>query len=184
MTIDHFKIVKNLERRLWSIDHIQTMKLYDFTVKDINGNEIPLDKYAGQVLLIVNSATKCGLTPQYSGLQDLYDKYQADGLEILDFPSNQFANQAPEDEDEIKKIREDKFNVTYPLFKKINVNGDTEDPLYTFLKTEKGGILGSAIKWNFTKFLVDREGQVIKRYAPTDTPEKIGPDIEKALAQS
>ncbi len=157
------------------------MKLYDFTVKDINGNEVSLDKYKGKVLLIVNSATKCGLTPQYSGLQDLYEKYQEDGLEILDFPSNQFANQAPEDEEEIKRIREEDFNVSYPLFKKINVNGDTEDPLYTFLKTEKGGLLGSAIKWNFTKFLVDREGQVIKRYAPTDTPEKLDRTSKKPL---
>lgn len=158
------------------------MRLYDFKVKDFEGKEVSLEKYKGKVLLIINSATKCGLTPQYAGLQELYDKYREDGFEILDFPSNQFANQAPENEDEIKRIREKEFNVTYPLFKKINVNGDKEDPLYTFLKTEKGGIMGSAIKWNFTKFLVDRQGNVIKRYAPTDTPEKIGPDIEKALS--
>ena len=160
---------------------MKMMKLYDFTVKDFQGNDVSLDKYAGKVLLIVNSATECGFTPQYKGLQDLYDQYRVEGFEILDFPSNQFANQAPQDEDEIKKIRETEYGVTYPLFKKINVNGDKEDPLYTFLKTEKGGILGSAIKWNFTKFLVNRKGEVIKRYAPTDTPEKIGPDIEKAI---
>lgn len=157
------------------------MKLYDFKVKDIEGKEVSLDQYEGKVLLVVNSATKCGLTPQYAGLQELYDKYREEGFEILDFPSNQFANQAPENEEEIKKIREKEFNVTYPLFKKIDVNGDKEDPLYSFLKSEKGGMLGSAIKWNFTKFLVDRKGEVIKRYAPTDSPEKIGPDIEKAL---
>ncbi len=157
------------------------MKLYDFKVKDIEGKEVSLDQYEGKVLLVVNSATKCGLTPQYAGLQELYDKYREEGFEILDFPSNQFANQAPENEEEIKKNREKEFNVTYPLFKKIDVNGDKEDPLYSFLKSEKGGMLGSAIKWNFTKFLVDRKGEVIKRYAPTDSPEKIGPDIEKAL---
>lgn len=157
------------------------MKIYDFTVKDFQGKDVLLSKYEGKVLLIVNSATECGLTPQYGGLQDLYEHYKEDGFEILDFPSNQFANQAPQDEEEIKKIREKDFSVTYPLFKKVNVNGDKEDPLYTFLKTEKGGILGSAIKWNFTKFLVNREGQVFKRYAPTETPDKIAADIEKLL---
>lgn len=157
------------------------MSLYDITVKDASGLDVSLKDYEGKVLLIVNTATGCGLTPQYEGLQNLYDKYQEQGFEILDFPSNQFANQAPGTDDEIKSFCETRFGVTFKIFHKIDVNGDQADPLFTFLKKEKGGMLGANIKWNFTKFLVNKKGEVVKRFAPTDTPEKIENDIKKLL---
>lgn len=159
------------------------MKLYDFTVKDAQGLDVSLSDYEGKVLLIVNTATHCGLTPQYSGLQDLYDRYQSEGFEILDFPCNRFANQAPETTGEIKTFCESRFGTTFRLFDKIDVNGANEAPLYTYLKSEKGGLLGSAIKWNFTKFLIDSKGNVIKRYSPKDTPDKIEAELKKLLAQ-
>ena len=157
------------------------MSLYDITVKDASGLDVSLKDYEGKVLLIVNTATGCGLTPQYEGLQNLYDKYQEQGFEILDFPSNQFANQAPGTDDEIKSFCETRFGVTFKIFHKIDVNGDQADPLFTFVKKEKGGMLGANIKWNFTKFLVNKKGEVVKRFAPTDTPEKIENDIKKLL---
>lgn len=159
------------------------MSLYNFTVKDASGQDVSIKDYEGRVLLIVNTATGCGLTPQYEGLQDLYDKYQDQGFEILDFPSNQFANQAPGTDDEIKSFCETRFGVTFKIFHKIDVNGDNAEPLFTYLKKEKGGMLGSHIKWNFTKFLVNKKGEVVKRFAPTDAPEKIETDIKKLLSE-
>ncbi len=157
------------------------MSIYDYKVTDAKGNEIEMSDYKGKVLLIVNTATGCGFTPQYDGLQDLYDKYQDKGFEILDFPCNQFANQAPGTEEEIQNFCQARFGITFKQFKKIDVNGENEEPLYTYLKSQKGGALGSKIKWNFTKFLVDKEGNVVDRFAPTTTPEKIDEKIAKLL---
>lgn len=157
------------------------MSVYDFTMKDAKGNDVSLSDYKGKVLLIVNTATGCGFTPQYEGLQDLYDKYQEKGLEILDFPCNQFGNQAPGTEDEIVSFCSLNYGVTFKQFAKICVNGDDEAPLYTYLKSQQGGFMGSKIKWNFTKFLVDRQGNVIDRFAPTVTPEKIEDKIKELL---
>ncbi|WP_373484056.1 glutathione peroxidase [Acetobacterium sp.] len=159
------------------------MSLYDINVKDASGLDVSMKDYQDKVLLIVNTATGCGLTPQYEGLQDLYDKYQDQGFEILDFPSNQFANQAPGTDGEIKSFCETRFGVTFKIFHKIDVNGDNADPLFTYLKKEKGGMLGSNIKWNFTKFLINNKGDVIKRFAPTDVPEKIENAIKKLLSE-
>jgi glutathione peroxidase len=159
------------------------MGLYDITVKDMDGNDVNLSVYKGKTLLIVNTATGCGFTPQYDGLQDLYDAFSGRGFEILDFPCNQFGGQAPGTEEEIHDFCTGRYGITFPQFQKIEVNGENESPLYTFLKKEKGGLFGSNIKWNFTKFLTDRGGNVVKRYSPTDTPEKIKDDIEKLLSE-
>ena len=155
--------------------------IYDFTMKDVNGSDVSLSEFKGKVMLIVNTATGCGFTPQYVGLQELYDKYQDQGLEILDFPCNQFGNQAPGTNEEIVTFCVSRFGVTFRQFSKIEVNGANESPLYTYLKKQKGGLLGSAIKWNFTKFLVDRDGNVVERYAPTVTPDKIESKIKELL---
>lgn len=157
------------------------MNLYDIKVKTKDANEISLSKYKGKVLLIVNTATHCGYTPQYTGLQYLYEKYKENNFEILDFPCNQFGNQVPGSSDEIYEFCTTRFNIQFEQFKKIDVNGENESPLFTFLKTQKGGILGDNIKWNFTKFLIDKNGNVINRYAPMINPEKIESDIEKLL---
>lgn len=157
------------------------MSLYNYQVKDAKGNLISMDDYKDKVLLIVNTATGCGFTPQYDGLQDLYDKYKDKGFEILDFPCNQFANQAPGTEEEIQSFCQSRFGISFKQFSKIDVNGKNEEPLFSYLKKEKGGILGNNIKWNFTKFLVDKQGNVIKRYAPTSKPEKIEEDIKNLL---
>ncbi|HKL47360.1 MAG TPA: glutathione peroxidase [Candidatus Izemoplasmatales bacterium] len=157
------------------------MRIYDFKVKDIIGRNIPLSHYQDKLLLIVNTATECGLTPQYPGLQKLYEDYNDKGFEILDFPSNQFNHQAPGTSEEINKICTGRFGITFKQFAKIDVNGDNEDPLYTFLKNQKGGFLGKKIKWNFTKFLVNKDGKVVKRYAPTVKPENIEKDIKKFI---
>lgn len=157
------------------------MSIYDFKVKGIKGEQVNLADYKGKVLLVVNTATGCGFTPQYEGLQDLYEKYQAQGLEILDFPCNQFAGQAPGTEEEIVDFCQSRYGVTFPQFAKIIVNGEGEEPLFTYLKKEKSGVMGSKIKWNFTKFLVDRNGNVIDRFAPTVTPEKIEAKIKAVL---
>jgi glutathione peroxidase len=157
------------------------MGLYDITVKDQEGNDVSLSEYKGRTLLIVNTATGCGFTPQYDGLQDLYEQFSESGFEILDFPCNQFGGQAPGSDEEIHSFCTGRYGITFPQFQKIDVNGENESPLYSFLKKQKGGLFGSNIKWNFTKFLVDREGNVIKRYPPTDTPEKIKIDIEKII---
>lgn len=155
--------------------------IYDYKVKDNEGNEVSLDKYRGKVLLIVNTATECGFTPQYKGLQSLYEKYKDQGFEILDFPSNQFAGQAPGSDEQIQNFCESNFGTSFDRFSKIDVNGDKEDPLYTYLKEQKGGVLSSDIKWNFTKFLVDKDGNVINRYSSQKKPENIAKDIEELL---
>lgn len=160
------------------------MGFYDYFVKDAKGNDVSMSVYKGKLLLIVNTATGCGFTPQYMGLQKLYDKYRDNGLEILDFPCNQFAGQAPGTEDEIQNFCFSRYGTTFKLFAKIKVNGKEAEPLYTYLKQEKGGIAGERIKWNFTKFLVDQSGTVIKRYAPAETPENIEKDIAELLQVS
>jgi len=157
------------------------MSIYDFTMKDISGKDVDLSTFKGKVLLVVNTATGCGFTPQYEGLEKLYKTYKDQGFEILDFPCNQFGHQAPGTEDEIHEFCQMHYDVSFPQFSKIDVNGKNEAPLYTYLKKEKGGILGRNIKWNFTKFLVDREGNVIDRYAPTTTPESIEDKIKELL---
>jgi glutathione peroxidase len=156
--------------------------IYNFKVKKINKEEISLSEYKGKVLLIVNTASKCGFTPQYKGLQSLYDKYRDKGFEILGFPCNQFLHQEPGTNEEIAQFCEINFGVTFQLFDKIDVNGKNTHPLYKFLKKQKRGLLLSKnIKWNFTKFLVDREGNVVERFAPGFLPEKIEPAINKLI---
>jgi len=155
---------------------------YDFSARDIDGNEQSLSKYKGEALLIVNVASKCGFTPQYTGLEALQKEYHAKGFEVLGFPCDQFGHQEPGDEAEIRNFCSLTYDVSFPMFAKIEVNGSDAHPLYEWLKKEKSGLLGiGAIKWNFTKFLVDRDGNVIKRYAPTDKPEAIGKDVAKLL---
>jgi glutathione peroxidase len=156
--------------------------LHDFTVDDIHGKPVKLDRYKGKVVLVVNTASKCGFTPQYKGLEALYEKYKGKGFAVLGFPCNQFGAQEPGTEREIEQFCELNYGVTFPMFAKIDVNGDKVAPVYKYLKAAKPGLLGSeAIKWNFTKFLVDRDGKPIARYAPNDTPESIAGDVEKAL---
>ncbi|MBR1417312.1 MAG: glutathione peroxidase [Bacilli bacterium] len=179
------------------------MSIYDISVKTRDEKDFSLENYKGKVMLIINSATGCGFTPQYKGLEELYQKYHDKGLEILDFPCNQFGNQAPGTDSEIHEFCTLKYNTTFDQFKKIDVNGDNEDPLFTYIKNEipneeikglKGKIAMKAIekisssckkdgdiKWNFTKFLVDKNGQVVKRYAPTDEPKLIEEDIKNLL---
>ena len=156
--------------------------IYDFSVADIKGKEQKLDRYKDKVMLIVNVASKCGFTPQYKGLEALYEKLHSRGLEVLGFPSNQFGAQEPGTEAEIAHFCDLNYGVTFPLFAKIDVNGSGAAPLYEYLKKAKPGLLGSeAIKWNFTKFLVDRKGNVVERYAPNVEPQAIAGDIEKLL---
>jgi glutathione peroxidase len=152
--------------------------IYDFSVKTIDGAEQTLDMYRGKTMLIVNVASKCGFTPQYVGLEALYEKYADQGLVVLGFPCDQFGHQEPGDEAEIKQFCTLTYDVKFPLFAKIEVNGANAHPLYQYLRHEAKGLLGSeSIKWNFTKFLVDKSGQGVKRYAPTDTPEAIGKEL-------
>ncbi|RZU46918.1 glutathione peroxidase [Fluviicoccus keumensis] len=156
--------------------------IYDFTATTITGQEKPMAEFKGKVVLVVNTASKCGLTPQFKGLEALYETYKDKGLMVLGFPCNQFANQDPAGNDEISQFCELNYGVTFPMFAKIDVNGDSAHPLFKHLKSSAPGLLGSeAIKWNFTKFLVDRNGNVVERYAPTTEPEKISKDIEKLL---
>ena len=156
--------------------------IYDFDVMDIEGNARSMSGYAGNVLLIVNVASKCGFTPQYDGLEALYQKYKDQGLRILGFPCDQFGNQEPDDEEAIMMFCRMNYGVTFDLFSKVDVNGANADPLFVYLKKASPGLLGSeAIKWNFTKFLVGRDGKVLDRYAPQTTPDAIAKDIEKAL---
>jgi glutathione peroxidase len=156
--------------------------IYDFTVTDIHGKDVKLRAYKGKVLVVVNTASKCGFTPQYKGLEALYRKLHGKGLEILGFPCNQFGAQEPGSEQEIESFCEVNYGVTFPMFAKIEANGDGTAPLYRFLKTAKPGLLGSeAIKWNFTKFLVDRTGNVVERYAPNVEPESFAGAVEKLL---
>jgi glutathione peroxidase len=155
-----------------------TMSIYDFTVKTIDGQTEALEKYRSQLLLIVNVASKCGFTTQYAGLEAIYRRHRDQGFTVLGFPCDQFGNQEPGSEAEIKSFCSLTYDVTFPLFAKIQVNGNGAHPLYEYLKNAQPGLLGStSIKWNFTKFLVNREGQVLKRYAPTDTPEVIEKEL-------
>jgi glutathione peroxidase len=156
--------------------------LYEIPVTTIDGTEQTLAPYQGKVLLIVNTASQCGFTPQYKGLETLHRELGPKGAEVLGFPCNQFGAQEPGDEAEIKSFCSLRYDVSFPMFAKVDVNGENAHPLYRYLKGEKPGLLGTeAIKWNFTKFLVGRDGTVLKRYAPTDTPESIRADVEKAL---
>jgi len=156
--------------------------IYDFSAKDIDGKEQSLGAYKGKAMLVVNVASKCGFTPQYKGLEVLYEKLKDKGLVVLGFPCDQFGHQEPGDEAEIKNFCSLNYDVQFPLFAKIDVNGANTDPLYKYLKHEAKGLLGSeSIKWNFTKFLVDKHGKVVKRYAPTDTPESIEKEIAAVL---
>ena len=156
--------------------------IYDFTVIDMKKNPVKLDSYKGQVLLIVNTATGCGFTPQYKGLEELYRKYKGNGFSVLGFPCNQFGHQAPGTEADIAEFCDLNYGVTFPQFAKIDVNGDHAAPLYKWLKKEKGGLLGTqSIKWNFTKFLINRNGNVIRRFAPSDTPEEIEPAVKELI---
>ena len=155
---------------------------YDFTATDIDGQQRSLDEYRGKVLLIVNVASQCGFTPQYTGLEQLERKYKAQGFEVLGFPCDQFGHQEPGDEAEIKEFCSLTYDVSFPLYAKVDVNGDKAHPLWKWLKDEKGGFLGiDAIKWNFSKFLVGRDGKVVKRYGSMDKPESMIKDIEKLL---
>lgn len=154
---------------------------YDYKVKNISGEDVSMSEYKGKVVLIVNTASKCGFTKQYEGLEELYEKYKDQGFVILGFPCNQFGAQEPGGNEEIKNFCTSAFSVTFPMMSKIDVNGDDADPLYKFLKKEKGGILGDDIKWNFTKFLIDREGNVVDRFASQKTPKALEKEVEKLL---
>ena len=156
--------------------------IYDYKVDDSQKNPVSLSDYKGKTLLIVNVASRCGLTPQYKGLQELYSKYSNKDFEILAFPCNQFGAQEPGSNEEIKEFCDINFNVSFKIFDKINVNGSSASPLFKHLKNEAKGVMGSeAIKWNFTKFLIDNNGSVIKRYSPQTTPDKIDKDLSKIL---
>jgi len=165
-------------------DAIQ-QSVYDFSALSVDGREIPLSQYKGSVLIIVNTASKCGFTPQYAGLEALYEQYKDRGLVVLGFPCNQFGAQEPGTEAEIAQFCELNYGVSFPMFSKIDVNGPEAHPLYQFLKSEKSGIFGviglEAIKWNFTKFLVDRSGNVVGRYAPSTAPADLKPAVEMLL---
>ena len=156
--------------------------VYDFKAKDIDGKERSLADYRGKALLVVNTASKCGFTPQYKGLEKLHREYESKGLVVLGFPCDQFGHQEPGDEAEIKNFCSLSYDVSFPLFAKVEVNGGDAHPLYKYLKKQAKGILGTeVIKWNFTKFLIDKNGKVLRRYAPTDTPESIEKDLAAAL---
>jgi len=155
---------------------------YEFSAKSIDGSEQPLDAYKGKVVLVVNVASKCGFTPQYTGLEAVYKKYKDQGLAVLGFPCDQFGHQEPGDENEIKQFCSLTYDVSFPMFAKIKVNGDDAHPVYKWLKSSAPGLLGTeGIKWNFTKFLIGKDGQVVKRYGSIDKPEDIAKDIEKLL---
>jgi glutathione peroxidase len=160
----------------------QHAHLGDFHATTIDGKDQDLGTYVGDVVLVVNTASQCGLTPQYEGLQKLYDTYAGRGFTVLGFPCNQFGHQEPGTEEEIAEFCESSYSVSFPMFAKIDVNGSGTHPLYKWLKNEKRGLGGKAIKWNFTKFLVARDGSVLDRYAPQTQPDELAPDIESALA--
>jgi glutathione peroxidase len=157
--------------------------LSDFHATSIDGSDVDLGSYAGQVVVIVNTASQCGLTPQYAGLQQLYDDYADQGLVVLGFPCDQFGHQEPGTEDEIAAFCESSFGVTFPMFAKIDVNGDDTHPLFQWLKAKEGGLIGKDLRWNFTKFLIGRDGRVVKRFGPVKEPATMRPRIEKALAE-
>lgn len=154
----------------------------DFTVVNNKGEQIDLKQKLGKIMLVVNTASKCGFTPQYEGLEELFQQYREQGFEVLAFPCNQFGGQEPGNASEIAEFCKVNFGLTFPLMEKVDVNGDDASPLFDWMKAEKPGLMGSkTIKWNFTKFLIDRGGNVVKRYAPTDAPKSIAKDIEKLL---
>ncbi len=155
--------------------------IYDFTASSLSGEEVPFRRFAGQVLLIVNTASKCGFTPQYRGLEELHRDFGPRGFAVLGFPCNQFGGQEPGNANEIQAFCSSQYDVSFPLFAKIDVNGAKAHPLYEYLKRQRSGLLGSSIKWNFTKFLVDRAGKVVGRYAPTARPDALRRDIETLL---
>lgn len=155
--------------------------IYDYKAKSLQGKEVALDEFKGKVVVVVNTASKCGFTPQYAGLEQLYSKYKDQGLVVLGFPCNQFGNQEPGGAKEIQEGCLINYGVSFRIFEKIDVNGENEHPLYTFLKEKQPGILGSKIKWNFTKFLIDKNGNPVKRFAPITKPEKMEKDILKLL---
>ena len=155
--------------------------IYDFSAKSLAGEEVSLQRFEGQVLLIVNTASKCGFTPQYRGLEELHRDFGSRGFSVLGFPCNQFGGQEPGSANQIQAFCSTQYDVTFPLFEKIDVNGANAHPLYNYLKRKKSGLLGSSIKWNFTKFLVDRAGQVVARYAPTARPDGLRREIETLL---
>ena len=157
------------------------MRFYDFKARKMNGQEVKMEEYKGKVVLVVNTASKCGLTPQFEGLEELYKGYKDKGLEILGFPCNQFANQDNGSNEEIHEFCQLNYGVTFTMFEKIDVNGENAHPLYKFLRKEAKGLFSDKIKWNFTKFLIDSHGNVIKRYAPTEKPDKIKKHIENLL---
>ncbi len=158
------------------------MNIYDINVKDIDGKEISMSKYKGKTLLIVNVASNCGFTPQYEGLQELYETYKDKDFMVLGFPSNEFSNQEPGDEEEIKSFCSLTYNVKFDMFSKVEVNGENESLLFKYLKEQESGLFGSEkIKWNFTKFLINKDGKVINRYAPITKPLSLKKDIEKLL---
>lgn len=157
------------------------MKIYDFNINTIDDVETSLSDYKGKVLLIVNTASKCGFTPQYKGLEELYQKLGNKNFEILGFPCNQFGNQEPGNGDEIKSFCEINYGVTFPIFEKVDVKGSTAHPIFKYLTSEKPGLIGSSIKWNFTKFLIDTEGNVVDRFAPTTSPLKLEDSIKKLM---
>lgn len=156
---------------------------YDFRATTLQGKELSMDQYRGKVVLVVNTASKCGFTPQYEGLQKLYETYKDQGLEILGFPCNQFGKQEPGTAEEIGEFCRINYGVTFQMFAKIDVNGENAHPLYVYLKDQLHGMMGKNIKWNFTKFLIDRDGRPYKRYPSSTKPEKLVPDIEKLLAE-
>ncbi|MFL2698094.1 MAG: glutathione peroxidase [Gammaproteobacteria bacterium] len=157
--------------------------IFEYTCKDVLGQDKSLSDLEGKVTLIVNTASNCGFTPQYEGLEDMYQKYKEKGLEILAFPCNQFGNQEPGTNEEVKEFCSLNYGVSFPIFSKIEVNGKNADPLFKFLSSSKKGLLGSGqIKWNFTKFLINKDGKPIKRFSPTTTPEKISSEIDKILS--
>ena len=164
---------------------VQNQGIYNFSARALDGREISLAQYRGQVLVIVNTASKCGFTPQYAGLESLYRQYKDRGVTVLGFPCNQFGAQEPGTSADIAQFCESNYEISFPLFARIDVNGADAHPLYKFLKSERSGILGvlglGGIKWNFTKFLVSRDGKVVGRYAPTTTPAQLAPEIDKLL---
>lgn len=157
------------------------MKFYDLEAKLLNGQSKSMADYSGKTVMVVNTASKCGLTPQYEGLENLYQKYKGDGLVILGFPCNQFGNQEPGDANDIKEFCQVNYGVSFPIFEKIEVNGRNTHPVFKYLKSKLGGLLGSSIKWNFTKFVVDKNGKPVKRFAPTTKPEAMEDYIKKML---
>ncbi|MDI9215518.1 glutathione peroxidase [Clostridium tertium] len=157
------------------------MSFYDYSAKNIDGKEINMSDYKGKIVLVVNTASKCGFTPQLKDLEEIYKDYKGLGVEILGFPCNQFLNQEPGDNEEVKNFCQLNYGVTFNMFEKVDVNGSDTHPIYKYLKEQEKGLLTKDIKWNFTKFLIDKEGNVIKRYSPTTSPLKIKNDIEKIL---